>query len=86
MTIQTKTRKTNTVDFSNTEIAFAGMTDKELKNAARLFGMMNKKWLVSVGSQLGLTAIKLRLPINTIVKKTIFRQFFAWVRFPIDSW
>jgi len=75
MTIQTKKRKSNTVDFSNTEIAFAGMTDKELKNAARLFGMMNKKWLVSVGSQLGLTAIKLRLPINTIVKKTIFRQF-----------
>ena len=63
------------VDFSNTEIAFASMSDQELKNAARLFGMMNKKWLVSIGSQLGLVAIKMRLPINTLVKNTIFKQF-----------
>lgn len=75
MTLQTKKRISNTVDFSNTEIAFAGMSDQELKNAARLFGMMNKKWLVSTGSQLGLAAIKMRLPINTLVKKTIFKQF-----------
>jgi len=63
------------IDFSNTEIAFAGMSDQELKNAARLFGMMNKKWLVSAGSQLGLAAVKMRLPINKLVEKTIFRQF-----------
>jgi len=63
------------VDFSNTEIAFEGMSDDELKNAAWLFNMMNKKRLVAVGSQLGLLAVKLRLPINKLVERTIFRQF-----------
>lgn len=75
MTLQGKKRISTTVDFSNTEIAFAGMSDQALKNAAWLFGMMNKKWLVNVGSQLGLAAIKMRLPINKLVEKTIFRQF-----------
>lgn len=75
MTSDTKIRKINTVDFSNTEIAFEGMSDSELKNAAWLFGMMNKKRMVSIGSQLGLLAVKLRLPINGLVERTIFRQF-----------
>jgi len=75
MTIKEKRKKVNTVDFSNTEIAFEGMSDSELKNAAWLFGMMNKKRFVSIGSQLGLIAVKLRLPINKMVKQTIFRQF-----------
>jgi len=65
----------NTNNNLTIEIAFAGMSDQELKNAARLFGMMNKKWLVSAGSQLGLAAVKMRLPINKLVENTIFRQF-----------
>jgi proline dehydrogenase len=37
---------------------------------------MNKAWLVSVGSRLGLAAIRLRLPfVDEIIKKTIFEQF-----------
>lgn len=64
------------VDFSNTAIAFASKTDEELKKAAWLFGLMNKHWLVGIGSQLGLAAIKLRLPfVESIVKNTIFDQF-----------
>jgi proline dehydrogenase len=64
------------LDFSNTKIAFAQKSDDELKNMAWLFKMMNKSWLVSIGSSLGLLAVKLRLPFaRTIVKKTIFKQF-----------
>lgn len=64
------------LNFSNTEIAFAHKTDKELKKAAWLFKMMNKAWLVNVGSELGLLAIRLKLPfVESIVKKTIFEQF-----------
>ncbi len=64
------------LNFSNTEIAFAHKTDAELKKAAWLFKMMNKAWLVNMGSQLGLLAIRLKLPfVETIVKNTIFEQF-----------
>jgi proline dehydrogenase len=63
-------------DFSNTEIAFAHKSNTELRKSARLFGLMNNHWLVGVGSQLGIAAIRLHLPfIETIVKNTIFEQF-----------
>jgi len=63
-------------DFSNTEIAFAAKSDAELKKAARLFGTMNKKWLVDLSAPLGLFAMKWRLPfVKWIAKATIFDQF-----------
>lgn len=64
------------LDFFNTEIAFSNKSNKELKDTAWLFSMMNKPWLVNMGSKLGLIALKLRLPFtHTIIKNTIFRQF-----------
>ncbi len=64
------------VDFSNTEVAFANKTDRELKKAAWLFGLMNNHWLVGLGATLGIAAIKLRLPfVESVVKSTIFGQF-----------
>ena len=64
------------LDFSNTEIAFADRTDKELNKTAWLFGLMNKQWLVGIGSKIGLAAIKLHLPFVTgAIKNTIFEQF-----------
>ena len=64
------------VDFTNTEVAFRDRTDKELKKMAWLFGLMNKHWLVGLGSKIGMAAVKLRLPfVETAVKNTIFEQF-----------
>lgn len=69
-------QQTLALDFFNTEIAFAHKTNDQLKKAAWLFGLMNKHWLVGIGSTLGLAAIRLRLPfVETIVKATIFDQF-----------
>lgn len=65
-----------TIDFANTEIAFAHLTDKELKKSAWLFSMMNKPWLVKYGSKLALWAVENGLPFaESIVKSTIFPQF-----------
>ncbi|MEN0004258.1 MAG: proline dehydrogenase family protein [Bacteroidota bacterium] len=65
-----------TLDFQNTEIAFAIKSNDELKRAAWLFGLMNKHWLVGIGSKLGIAAIKLHLPfVESVVKNTIFKQF-----------
>ncbi|MEZ4981527.1 MAG: proline dehydrogenase family protein [Saprospiraceae bacterium] len=64
------------IDFENTKVAFAGKSDDELKKAAWLFGLMNKYWLVGIGSKLGLAAIKMHLPfVESIVKNTIYQQF-----------
>ena len=64
------------LDFSNTEVAFKRKSNEELKKSAWLFGLMNKHWLVGIGSKIGLAAIRLRLPfVESIVKATIFEQF-----------
>jgi len=64
------------IDFSNTEIAFAHLTDKELKKTAWLFNMMNKPALVKYGSKLALFSVENGLPMaEWAVKKTVFRQF-----------
>jgi len=63
-------------DFSNTAIAFAGKSDKDLQKAAWLFSIMNQPTIVHWGSKLGLWAVKNRLPFaNTIVRNTIFERF-----------
>lgn len=76
---KTKKNSSNSVlklDFSNTEIAFAYKSDKELKKASWLYSLMNKTWLVNPLSDLGLLAMKLRIPLTeTIVKETMFEQF-----------
>ena len=64
------------VDFSNTEIAFSHLTDRELKKTAWLFRMMSKPRLVKYGSKLALWAVENGLPFaETIVKRTVFEQF-----------
>lgn len=70
------TEGAQSIDFTDTETAFAHKSDKELKKMGRLFALMNKSTLVYVGSKLGLMAFQLRLPfVNTLVKHTIFQQF-----------
>lgn len=64
------------IDFSNTEVAFAHFSDKELKKTAWLFNMMNKPWLVKYGSALALWAVENNIPLaEWAVKKTVFSQF-----------
>ena len=71
----------NEIDFQNTEFAFASRSNEELKRMAWLFGMMNKSWLVNIGSKLGLAAIQLRLPFAEKIlrdtKKTIHFCIFV---------
>ncbi len=65
-----------TIDFSNTEIAFAHFSDNELKKTAWLFNMMNKPWIVKYGSALALWAVENKIPMaDWAVKKTVFAQF-----------
>ncbi len=64
------------VDFKNTAIAFSSKSDEELRQSAWLFKLMNKSWLVDIGSKLGITAIKLNIPFaERLIRSTIFEQF-----------
>lgn len=63
------------IDFENTEIAFAAKSDAALKKGSWLFSLMNNPTLVKVGSKLGMLSLKLGLPVEGIIKTTIFEQF-----------
>jgi proline dehydrogenase len=64
-----------TISFDNTEFAFEYKTEKQLKKAQFLFGMMGKPWLVKMGTRLAPWSIKAGLPVKGIIRSTIFQQF-----------
>jgi proline dehydrogenase len=65
----------NPISFDNTENAFAYKPDKSLKKAHFLFSSMSHPSLVRVGIGLTTWAIRNKLPINGIIRNTIFEQF-----------
>ncbi len=63
------------ISFDNTEFAFEYKTDKQLKKASFLFSLMGKPWLVKMGTRLAPWSIRAGLPMNGIIRNTIFSQF-----------
>lgn len=63
------------LDYNNTQIAFRSKSNADLKRAKLLYQVMGNPTLVKVGGFFSNLSLKLHLPINTIVKKTIYRQF-----------
>ncbi len=63
------------LSFENTELSFQYKSDKELKNAHALFGMMGNSILSKLGIALTPWVIKARLPVKGIIRNTIFKQF-----------
>ena len=63
------------IDFSDSATAFAAKTDGELKLAYWLFRMVSHPALVKIGGRLALFSVQLGLPINGLIKKTLYRHF-----------
>lgn len=63
------------ISFDNTEQAFIYKSDKQLKKTYRLFQLMNQGWLVNIGTELTILAVKWKLPIKGLLRSTIFEQF-----------
>jgi len=63
------------VDFDDTKTAFVTKSNAQLKKAHWLFRLVSSKRLVHLGKYLTEVAIKLRLPIKSTVKKTVYEQF-----------
>lgn len=62
-------------EFDNTEIAFRYRSNSDLKQARFLFSSMGSPILTAIGTRFTGWAMKIGLPINGIIKKTIFKQF-----------
>lgn len=65
--------------FNNTKSAFKLKSNAELDRALFLFGMMNRPTIVKAGTFLTNISLKLHLPVETLIKKTVFEQFCGGV-------
>ncbi len=63
------------LDFRDTATAYADKSDSELKEKYRLFRLMNSPTLSSIGTRLAKFALNVGLPVEGMIKRTIFEQF-----------
>jgi proline dehydrogenase len=61
--------------FDDTETAFKLKNNEDLNRALFLFSMINRPTLVKIGTYLTNISLKLHLPVEGLIKKTIFKQF-----------
>ncbi len=63
------------LDFQDTATAFADKSDAELREKYRLFKMLNSPYLNAIGTRAARFALAFGLPIQGLIKATIFEQF-----------
>ncbi len=63
------------LDLNNTEIAFAHLSDLQMQQALILFRVIGNPLVVQLGPSFASLSLKLRLPVQGIIKKTIFSHF-----------
>lgn len=63
------------ISFENTEIAFKSKSDHDLRRSYLLFKTLAHNSLVRLGGSFTQSAIKMHIPVNWIVKPTIYKQF-----------
>lgn len=63
------------LSFSNTKIAFSDKSDKELRRAFLLFKFISYPVLLKIGKPLLNIALLLHLPVEGIIKATVFNHF-----------
>jgi len=65
--------------FENTEVAFALKSDSEIDRAHFLFKMISKESLVRIGSAATRWAIDAHLPVENLIRATVFDHFCGGV-------
>ena len=66
---------TSIINFNNTEIAFRGKPNSDLREMYLLFQIMNNPNMVGLGKVLTNIAFAIHLPIEWIIKRTIYKHF-----------
>lgn len=67
------------INFNNTEVAFRGKSNGDLREMHLLFKVMNSPHWVALGKKLINIAFAIRLPIEWFVKRTIYKHFCGGV-------
>jgi len=67
--------QTEGINFDNTKVAFEYKTNAELKGSHFLYTMMSFPRVVKLGTVLVTWALKMRLPVKGLIKRTLFNQF-----------
>ena len=70
-----QTQQSGELSFENTEIAFQGKSNDDLNKAYWLFKIMGSNFLTQVGPPITNFALKVGLPIQGIIRSTIFKHF-----------
>src|SRR5690606_2506775 len=65
--------------FDNTETAFKLKSDSELERAYFLFKMISKEPLVKIGSAVTKFALNINLPVEGLIRSTVFDHFCGGV-------
>lgn len=65
--------------FDNTEVAFKLKSDSELERAYFLFNMISKEPLVRIGTAVTKFALNLNLPVEGLIRSTVFDHFCGGV-------
>ena len=63
------------ISFSDTATAFSYKSDQELNKSYLLFSSINNPFLSKVGANIMKFALKVKLPVKGIIRKTVFAQF-----------
>ena len=63
------------IDFQDTKTAFKLRSNADLRRARFLFNSIGNASLVKAGSAMALWALRIQLPIKSLVKATVFKQF-----------
>lgn len=63
------------ISFEDTSIAFSYKSNNELRKANLIFSLVNHPWISSMATGFVKSALKIGLPIQGIVKKTVFGHF-----------
>ena len=70
-----KSENTRNLDFEDSEIAFKGKSNAELRQIHLLFKVMNNGGLVKMGKNMVNMAFSLHLPIQFIIRNTLYKHF-----------
>jgi proline dehydrogenase len=63
------------LSFEDTSIAFQSKSDYQLKKSLYLFALMNRNWIVKIGTFWVKLFLWLHFPVKKLIKITIFEQF-----------
>ena len=63
------------IKFDDTAVAFAGRSNSELERSYFVFRIMKYPFVVKIGTFMTLLALRLKLPVKNLIKKTLFYQF-----------